>query len=286
VEASLDRLPGELELRAQPLPSAQEWETAKQRASALFEVEVKGPLTWANVRQLAEQVHQKIESGLAAGSKLAEQITSAATRLGVPADQLQSAPRYRTAGAVGQLLQTLHRREPTRCGQQLALARIETSAAAMKKSFASTADVVSALRDVPWTLLDSLGRIADDRQDQARQVLQQLRQALLADEHVTAFALALRDAREEAYGLLAQATWGQTSRSALDAGAAEHTSGSALAGKADQEVCLHAIDQGHQAGLDVPGLAGLVAELTRRLQEDSRLRVEMHWVLRQEGNQP
>src|SRR5262249_38279971 len=146
VEASLDRLPGELELRAQPLPSPEEWETAKQRASAVFEVEVKGPLTWANVRQLAEQVQQKIEPGLAAGSKLAEQVASAATRLGVLADQLQGAARYRTAGAVSQLLQTLHRREPTRCVQQLALARVETSAAAMKKSFASTADVASALR--------------------------------------------------------------------------------------------------------------------------------------------
>lgn len=46
------------------------------------------------------------------------------------------------------------------------------------------------------------------------------------------------------------------------------------------------IDQGQQSGLDAPGLAELVAELTRRLQEDGRLRVEVRWVLRQEGEQP
>ncbi len=77
-EASLDRLPGELELRAQPLPSAEEWETARQRAAALFGVVLNGPLTWTNVGRLAAEVQVKVEAGMASGSKLAEQIAAAA----------------------------------------------------------------------------------------------------------------------------------------------------------------------------------------------------------------
>jgi len=218
-------------------------------------------------------------------SKLVEQISSAGSRLGVTAEQLQTAARYRTAGAVGQLLQSLNHREPTPCVRQLALARMETSAAAMAKSLTSAADVLSALKDMPWSLLDSLGRIADDRQVQAQKIRQDLRQALLTDEHVTGFALALRDARDEAYRLLAQAatSWGQTSRSAQGEDSWGQTSRSAQGEKADQEVCPH---EGQQGGLDAAGLARLVAELTRRLQQDPRLRLEVRWVLHQEGNQP
>jgi hypothetical protein len=282
-EASLDRLPGELELRALPLPSAEEWETAKQRAAALFEIEVNGPLTWTNVGQLASEVRAKVEAGQAAGGRLAEQVSSAASRLGVPVEQVQAAARYRTAGAVGQLLQSLHRREPTPCVKQLALARIETSAAAMAKSLASAADVLDAIQEVPWSLLDSLGRITDERQPQAAQVLQSLREALLADEHVSSFALALRDARDEAYRLLAQAPGQPTPVQHPDLVPGPVVVTPTPGEGTDRE---HVIDQGQQSGLNAEGLAGLVAELTRRLQQDARLRLEVRWVLRKEGNQP
>ncbi len=282
-ELSLDRLPGELELRAQPLPSAEEWETAKQRAAALFGVVINGPLTWTNVGQLAQEVQAKVEAGQTASSKLAEQISLVATRLGIGAEQLRGAARYRTAGAVGQMLQSLNRRDPTPCLRQLALARIETSAAAMAKSLTSAGDVLDALRDLPWSLLDSLGRITDDRKAQAQEVLLNIHQALLADEHVTGFALALRDARDEAYRLLAQATTQPTSVVAqLDP--SQVTPAITQPGGVVTNP-IRVVDQGHRSGLDAAELAGLVAELTRRLQQDSHLRLEVHWVLRREGGQ-
>jgi hypothetical protein len=281
-EATLERLPGDVELRAQPLPSTEEWDTAKQRAAALFGIVINGPLTWTNVKQLASEVQEKVEAGQL-GSKLAEQISSAASRLGVKAEHLQVAARYRTAGAVGQLLMSLYRREPTPCIQQLALARVETSATAMGKSLTSVADVLSALKDMPWSLLESLGRITDKRQEQAQQVLQGLRDAFLADEHVSGLTLALRDTRDEAYRLLAQTPAqpdpvvrpDQVSKPIVTVPPTEVM---------NDPTCL--IDQGQQVGLDAAGLAGLTAELTSRLQQDSRLRLEVRWVLRQEGKQP
>lgn len=288
-EASLDRLPGELELRAQPLPSAEEWEQAKQRAAALFGLVINGPLTWANVKQLAGQMQAKVEAGQA-GARLAEQIASAASRLGVAAEQLAAAARSRTAGAVGQLFQSLQRREPTPCLQQLALARVETSAAAMGKCLASAADVLAALKDVPWSLLESLAQIADGRQEQARAVLEGLRQSLLADEHVRGLAQALRDARDEAYRLLAQAPAQPTvaivsTTTPVAPGPVLVLPPGAAVGGGNTDLA-RVIDQGQQAGLDAAGLARLLAELSSRLQQDQRLRLDLHWVLRQEGKQP
>jgi hypothetical protein len=282
-EASLDRLAGEVELRAQPLPSPEEWETARQRAAALFGIIMNGPLTWTNVGRLASEIQAKVEAGQASGSKLAEQIASAAPRLSVNAEQLQSAPRYRTATAVGQLLQSLSRREPTPSVRQLALARIETTAAAMARSLASAADVQAALKDMPWPLVDSLARITDERQHQAGQILQTLREALLADEHVSTLALALRDAREKAYRLLAQAPALPVPVFRPDPTTGPAVQVPPLVGTDDTG---GVIAQGQQSGLDATGLAGLVADLTRRLEEDRRLRVEIRWALRREGEQP
>jgi hypothetical protein len=282
-EASLDRLPGELELRAQPLPSAEEWEAARQRAAALFGIVIDGPLTWTNVGRMAAEIQMKVEAVQAPGGRLAEQIHSAAPRLGAGPEQLQAAPRYRTALAVGQLLQSLNRREPTPCVKQLALAKIETSAAAMAQSLTTAADVLAALKDVPWPLLESLNRITDERQPQAQQVLQSLCEALLADEHVSSFALALQRARDEAYRLLAQTVVPPArvlppEPETPPVGPVLHVSGT---GKTDS-----VIDQGQRTGLDAAGLERLAAELAPRLQHDPRLRLEVHWVLRREGQQP
>ena len=93
-EASLERLPGDLELRAQPLPSSEEWEAAKQRAGVLFGIVIKGPLTWANVVQLASEVEAKVDAAQASGGKLAEQVRSAASRLGIEPGQVDG--RLRT----------------------------------------------------------------------------------------------------------------------------------------------------------------------------------------------
>jgi hypothetical protein len=281
-EPTLDRLPGELELRAQPLPSPEEWETARQRAAALFGVVINGPLTWTNVGRLASEIQVKVEADQAGGSKLAEQIGAAATRLDISPEKLQLAPRYRTALAVGQLLQSVGKREPTPCVKQLALAKIETSAAAMVKSLSSASDVLAALKDVPWPLLDSLARITDERQQGAQEVLRALREAFFADEHVSGFALALRDAREEAIRLLAQGAVQPEPDTHPDAGTGPVIVEPPVTGAGATD---RVIDQGQRDRLDAAGLAGLVAELTRRLQQDPQLRLEVRWVLRREGEQ-
>jgi hypothetical protein len=279
-EASLDRLPGDVELRAQPLPSPEEWETARQRAAGLFGVVINGPLTWTNVGRMASEIQAKVEAAQAAAGNLAEQVGAAAPRLGADREQLQAAPRYRTALAVGQLLRSLTKREATPCVKQLALAKVETSAAAMAKSITSSSDVLAALKDAPWSLLELLGRISDERQQQARQVLHSLREALYADEHVHGLALALQDARDEAYLLLAQPIVEPGPGPRPEPGPGPVVPEPPITGTGGPD---RVIDQGQGAGLDAAGLAGLAADLTSRLQQDPRLRLEIRWVLRREG---
>jgi hypothetical protein len=270
-EATLDRLSGDLELRPEDLPSDVEWEAAKQRAATLFGIASTGPRTGANVRALARELQQKAERAGADAQRLPDELAAAAARLGVPSDRLRESARFRTAQAVSLLVQAVNRRDPTACMRQLALARMDTSAPAMSKTLTSLVEVLAALRDAPWGLLEKVGQITDDRRARAQQALDTLRQGLLADEHVTGLRLTFADVQQAAYGLLAMAPVGPpvTPTPTPVPPVIHPTPGAKI------------VDEGHQADVDAATWEALAADLARRMAQDSRLRLDVRWTLRE-----
>lgn len=275
VEPTLDRLPGDLDLRPEDLPRADEWDAAKQRAAVLFGVTMTGPLTGTNVRSLAKDVQQKAEAVRGEAQRLPDELTAAATRLGVPAVDLQQSARFRTAAAALLLVQAVNRREATAAVQQLTLARLETSAPAMARSLVSAAEVLAAVRDAPWPLLALVGQIDDHRRPAAQQTLEAVRRALLADEYVTGLRAALDDVQQEAFRLLALAP--------ASPPATPVSPPPLLPPIVQPPPGVKLIDRGHEGGLDAEGWRKFAEEIASRLAADGRLRLEVGWTLREEA---
>jgi hypothetical protein len=101
------------------------------------------------------------------------------------------------------MLSGLPNLEPTAALQRLARSALETSAAAMSTSLARAAGVIQALRDTKWDLFDHVAHLEDERQGEARDLLQTLRKALEADEYVEALEPDLEEAETTAIRLLA-----------------------------------------------------------------------------------
>ena len=107
----------------------------------------------------------------------------------------------RTARAVDAMLSGLPGHErPTAALQSVARSALETSAAAMGHEPGTRADaVIRALRDTKWDLFDRVARLEDERQAEARDLLQTLRKALEADEYVKALEPHLEEARDHGH---------------------------------------------------------------------------------------
>jgi hypothetical protein len=206
-EASLDSIAPDAELRLQDLPSDQEWDAAKDRATALFEIASPGASlrTAANVAALASKL-LALAAADAHGKvcqELAGEVRLGLARMGVPDDEIRQAPRHRTATAVDALLSGLAGKEATAAVQHLAVARLDTSAAAMGQSMKKAALVLRALKDTKWELFQGIARLDDERKPRADELIEGVRKALAADEYHTALEPALSEAESAAIALLA-----------------------------------------------------------------------------------
>jgi hypothetical protein len=265
VTPSLEKLHPEVELRAAVLPGAAEWREARQRAQALFGVNSSEVLTGANVVQLAEEVRQKIEPAAEAAAALAQQLLTAAAYLGVPEEQIRQAPRYRTAQAVAALAKAMVGREPTARLLALAKATLDTSAAAMGKSLSSAQAVGEALGKAFWGALQGVRQLQDERREQGRAILDQVVQALQADELTITLAPALQEAQQQAVRLLAVLPPPPPPDPKLPP-----TPG------------WKAVERGERDDLTAEGVRGLLAELERKLGAGGNRRLRLTWTVLEE----
>jgi hypothetical protein len=185
------------------LPGGAEWKEARQRAAALFGLDVSEMMTGSNVVQLAEAIKAKVESAAEQAGLLPQRLLTAGAYLGLKEGDTKNAPRYRTAQAVAALMKSVSGREPTSRLQALAKAALETSAAAMGKSLSSAQAVVEALGRVFWEPLQAIGRLHDGRDEQGQAILTRLLEALKADELTTQLGPVLQESQQQAVRLLA-----------------------------------------------------------------------------------
>ena len=91
---TLENLPGELELRLQPLPPEEEWEEARRRAREVFGIKdfESALLTAANVATLAGEVLEKAEAARDACHGLVQEVRQALARLGASDAEIAPGP--------------------------------------------------------------------------------------------------------------------------------------------------------------------------------------------------
>jgi hypothetical protein len=140
-------------LRAQELPTAEEFATARARVEDLFGIKVPDVLVTRNVRSLAEQVGAAVSRFEQAVNGVWRALDRHAADLGVEPPTPRSTAARRAADLLAQLAAA---REPTALVRAIAAAPSEPSDPVIGNAIKSAPAVLAALDDVDWSLLASV----------------------------------------------------------------------------------------------------------------------------------
>jgi hypothetical protein len=200
VEAGVDHLSDDLELREQALPDAGHWATALRRAGGLFGLTLGQTLNAANVGRFVDEVRQAAAARRDVVGRLVAAVRDrsaryAAGRLG---DRLQ------TAESAQALLATLVQAGERELVGTLATAEVLTSEAAVGRTLGQAQACVDVLGSTRWQVFDVIRDLDDARREPAAGLLQRVAEALTHDEHVTPLKARLEELERDALRLLAQ----------------------------------------------------------------------------------
>lgn len=201
-EPDIDRLPDEIELREQMLPSSADWQKAVQRAARVFGLVIPESLNAANVGSLVVKLKEKVGQQREAIAGLVKAVADRAARYAPgPAGD-----RQRTAESAQALLAALASANEQTLVATLAEASVQTTEAAAGKAIAQAQQVVTALSHARWELFDAVRGLADQRQTAGQQIVQRLAELLRNDEHVIPLQTKLNELERDAISLLSAGT--------------------------------------------------------------------------------
>ncbi|WP_330354472.1 hypothetical protein [Streptomyces chartreusis] len=192
-------------LRSQPLPTDEEYATARDRAGRLFGVTAKPGLYARNVNRLAADVLVKAATYEENVGKVRTVLKRHAALLGLDGDG--SAPRTILLREAAALLARLvrHAEDATGLVCELASASYETPARDLSHAMSSASDVFMALDDTNWRLLGSVQGLTgrdDSIGDRAQRLMERIGEAARAPERERSLIPVLREIRDNGHALL------------------------------------------------------------------------------------
>jgi predicted nucleic acid-binding protein len=196
---TLQTVPDDCELRSVDLPAAAVWEPAVQRAGSIFGVAGSRLVTAGNVGTLCAEVKSVAGKARPACAAYCQRLKHRMTGIGIAAEKTA---RMKTAVATRALVDSLDTAEPSAVVSILAAADIATSEAAMGECRTKAVELDGNLETAGWDIFEAIGKLTDDRQQAAQEILAELREALSSDEHVVGLAPALTSAQARAVRLL------------------------------------------------------------------------------------
>jgi hypothetical protein len=196
------------ELRPEPMPAPGDWATATSRVEALFGLHVNPYLNTTAVTELVTKVGDYIDPLAGPAGELVRQLEAAYRRLALPEGESGRLP---TARAAASLTDDLRRAAAVgnrvRLVELLAAARLPGTEPATASSLRSAGVVTGALRAFAWDRLAPLraaaGQQGDPRGQAAARILDDLRDALGADEIAQALPRVLRETDDAIFDWLA-----------------------------------------------------------------------------------
>ncbi|MEU6995448.1 hypothetical protein ABZ953_32930 [Streptomyces sp. NPDC046465] len=198
-------------LRAQPLPSEEEYAQARDRAARLFGVHAKPALFARNVNKLAEEVLKKAEGESGAGgweksvAGVRASLERHAALLGL--DDTQDHPRTELLREANTILARLtrHTKDATGLVRELASATCDGDDRGLSVTMNSAGELLTALDDTDWRLLTSVRDLSgrdDSVGDRARRLLTEIGEAARAPELERSLGSVLGTVREDAMAIL------------------------------------------------------------------------------------
>lgn len=191
-------------LRAQELPSAEEFATARERAAALFGVHAPDLLFARNVNKLASEVQTKVAELESSVNGVYASLQKHAAALGISVQE----GRAKTARDAADLLARLSgTHDATPLLRQLVTATYDASDQVIGAAITSAPSVLKALDSVDWSLLDSVRGLVgrgDGLGDQAERLVADVRQAATDEEFTRALAPVVGSIRQRAVALISE----------------------------------------------------------------------------------
>ncbi|MEW2352973.1 hypothetical protein [Spirillospora sp. NPDC029432] len=189
-------------LRAQPLPSEEDWNAARERFHAIFGKTAPSLLRGRLVSQLARQITEAARERRSAAEDLVRQLDEHSAFLGL--DETDDAGRLQIARRSVDLLKELEAAGQRSSGAKKtveALARFplgEVSAERYGRSIAHAHKVAVALAGASWDII----ALADRHGPDGKALLESLRGIARADQLTADLAAALQDTRDKVTELL------------------------------------------------------------------------------------
>ncbi|MGH3978538.1 MAG: PglY protein, partial [Pseudonocardiaceae bacterium] len=201
----LERIGAGYALRAQELPSDDEFTVARERVAKLFGVHVPAVLLTRNLNRLAGGVHAKVTDLEPAVTGVRRSLDRHAGVLGLPAQ----APRVTTGRCAADLLARLSGpQDATSLVRTLNDASYPVTDEVLGTAISSAPAVLAAVDQADWTLLESVrgftGR-GDGLGDRAERLVEDVAQTAVDDEFTRPLAPVLRGMRDRAVTLINEA---------------------------------------------------------------------------------
>lgn len=202
----LDKIGAGYGLRAQQLPSEEEYATARQRAAKVFGLSVQPALFARHINRLYTGVRDKIDSYEQAVTASRTSLNRHSSALGIHQD---AGARGQSGRDAADLLGRLGRhKNATAMVRELAAVSYATTDEVLATAITSAPDVLKALDDADWSLLESVrgftGR-EDGVGERAKRLLAEITQAAEAAEFERSLIPVLGSIRDKAVALVREA---------------------------------------------------------------------------------
>jgi hypothetical protein len=264
-DASLESLRDDLELRSAKLPSAADWEKAREHAQRIFGLTPAQGLRAANVQKLSGEVSKLADDYRVACNQYLKHLRERIAKCDEWGIEPPDSPaRLATATAVVALVEAIASTREGGVIEALAQAEIKTSADAMASSLRKAKDLEEAMSPeaTRWELFKGLRGITDNRADAARKILNEVAQTLTTDEYAVGLKGSLAEKERAAISLLTVAVKYEDNED-----------------KKSQQ-----IERVERKGLDLVASRREFKEIEGRLDTDKSLRLDLTWALRKESD--
>ncbi len=197
-KADLGTLEDDMTLEEVELPSELDWQSACDRAKAIFGIPTSPLLNATNVTVLGDEVNQKVKDWVAPTRSLVgrlELIRSARFPDG-------ACTRLNTAREALSLLKTLEGTTGNNLIGKLAGFDLQSKPTAMAIALGNATRLDQTLGVADWEIFDGIKALTDDRKEAAERVWNDLEDAFNSDEYAVALQPKLGELRQKAVQLL------------------------------------------------------------------------------------
>jgi len=220
------------------------------------------------VGKLTTDVKKKASETWQSCRRYRQRLGERSTKLGVPADS----DRMKTATATQALVEQLCSAEPGAIVSLLEAAEVATSESAMGECVGKAAELEGNLETAGWEIFEAVAEITGDRQEKARQILVEVREALQSDEHALQLAPALRGAQAKAVQLLTKPIE-----------VPKPLSGDRHPLKPPVKPGRREVQRDSREGLTIAEAEACLSRLSRELKPGQTARINLGWVIEEGG---